>query len=174
MATINLKTFIIACFKPLMWALREQSDAEYNKSLSQVTTHGQSITALTTEVHNATEQLDALDTSVNQQYQRLAELIPDLPTSERIHTLEINLAKQKILYEKLYNICNDLITNGSTDKVLPNPETPFISNDELLIAFKESLGHDSSYELTDLEMAGYENFKVQYLSDHPDRIYYTE
>ena len=155
-----------------MWALREQSDAEYNKSLSQVTTHGQSITALTAEVHSATEQLDTLDASVSQQYQRLSELVPSLPTSERIQKLETDLAKQKLLYDRMYEICNDLVTNGSTDKVLPNPETPFISNDEILIAFKESLGHDSSYELTDLEMAGYEDFKAQYLTDHPDRIYY--
>lgn len=167
----NMKTFVLASVKPLIWSLKCFYDNQVKYMEKLVRTQNVAITETNSQITELQKNINDLGTIVTKNNSELADIQSNSYTAEQVKELaDRNRALEYIcgaLYDKVYEL---LETGKVEDPTLPDYDDPFgenVTDEELEIRFRNENGIPLDAELTEEQRVALEEYITNYRNNLP-------
>lgn len=173
MAMPNLKTFVIAVCKPLIFSLRMFYDNQVKYMFQRITKQDEIIRSTQSSVAEYAESINTLCKAVIGYQDEMKDLKSKLYSAEEVRQLERRCRELDYisgqLYDKLYEFMN---TGSIKDPTLPDFNNPHLPGDPVTDAYLEQLwrkenGIPLGVPLTSAQQIELQKYIDQYRAENP-------
>lgn len=169
MALTNFKTYVTNCIKPFAKAISQQYLKTQKLMVTRIAKQDEALRKAQEDVARYEERVLVIQNAMLEYKNTVEDVLNNQVKKSDYRELQKDVKRLEKLYSVVLDVAIDLKNKGESDKVLPNPEKPFVTRAELERIFKLGNGIDEGAELTPDQLAEFETFVTQYFADHPDQ-----
>lgn len=169
----NMKTFVIAAVKPLLWSLKTALTGQNQYLHQRVNAQDAVIDELRAQLANYVEQVAAMTESIIGYEAEVAKINATTFSQEQVAALERRCRELEYITGQLY----DLVYKKMPDAELPDmdnvilPGDPIKTEEELEAEWRTNMNLEADVALTEEQQASLDAYIQSYHDSHPD---YTE